>query len=62
MAVGSLLSQYEYKFKYDLINSGKKGIEAIKARLKAGQPLYKLILIDYSMPECDGPTSVTEIR
>ena len=24
--------------------------------------MYKLILLDYSMPECDGPTATVEIR
>ena len=62
MAIGSLLSQHQYKFSCDFNNSGKKGIKAVEARIKARLPPYKLILIDYSMPEYDGPTSVKRIR
>ena len=38
----------------------KNRIEQFKSDPTVG--LYKLVLLDYSMPECDGPTATVEIR
>jgi len=35
--------------------SGTNAIELITKRIDSKDPLYKLILLDYSMPEKDGP-------
>ena len=45
----------------DEANDGNVAIELAKKRLISQQPFYKLILMDYSMPECDGPTAAAVI-
>ncbi len=42
--------------------NGLQALSYVKARLDQGLPLYKLILMDYSMPEMDGPTATKKIR
>ena len=54
VAVQSLLKQLNYDS--DFCSNGKEAIEMVKMRLNQGLPLYELILLDYSMPVCDGPT------
>ena len=52
MAVRCLLEQFN--FKSDFVYNGQKAVDAVLERVKAGLPPYKLILMDYSMPVCDG--------
>ena len=46
--------------------SGKYAINLIKERIKAVEAsnanMYKILLLDYSMPEMDGPMVATRIR
>ena len=47
----------------DYCNDGIEAIKLVKNRGKeVDSPMYKLILMDYSMPECDGPTATATIR
>lgn len=39
----------------DICTSGNKAIEMLGQRILSSQPLYKLIFLDFSMPEKDGP-------
>ena len=34
----------------------------VKDRVESGKRMYRLILMDYSMPICDGPSAIREIR
>ena len=34
----------------------------VKDRVASGKSMYRLILMDFSMPVCDGPTATREIR
>ena len=44
----------------DICMSGEEALDLIKRRYKSGIPLYKLILLDYSMPGKNGPeTSIS---
>ena len=41
------------------------GIEAmtkIRSRFEQDKPVYKLVFLDFSMPECDGPETAKQIR
>jgi len=60
VAIQSLLQQFNLKSDY--CNDGKEAIEMVKKRLKSDDPMYKLILMDYSMPDCDGPQATYAIR
>ena len=46
--------------------TGKEAVEIVMQRIelfKQGKaPMFKIILIDYSMPEMDGPTAVKKIK
>ena len=47
----------------DYCTDGNEAINLVKARANSSNyPMYKLILMDYSMPECDGPTATAKIR
>ncbi len=46
--------------------NGRIAVEMVDARIKLVEneeaPMFKIILMDYSMPEMDGPTAAVEIR
>ena len=46
----------------DTCNDGMEAITLVKARLESGESMYKLILMDYAMPVCDGRTAARSIR
>ena len=60
VALRSLLSLFDLES--DCASDGNQAIQLVKNRLSSETPMYKLILLDYSMPECDGPTATVEIR
>ena len=45
--------------------NGRLAVDIVKARIKLVEngkaPMFKIILMDYSMPEMDGPTAVVEM-
>lgn len=57
---------YEKNIPSDTVLNGKDAMMLVRERLKlvrANQaPMYKVILLDYSMPDMDGPTVATNIR
>ena len=59
-AIESLFLQLN--FECDTRMNGNEAIEAVRSRLKSGKPMYSLILMDYSMPDCDGTTAALTIR
>ena len=60
LALVSLFMQFN--FECDTSANGHEAIEMVKARCSSGQPMYKLIIMDYSMPECNGTEATTAIR
>ena len=61
LAVYSLLKQFGYMSSY--CSDGQEAIKAVEMRMsKPDKAMYKLILMDYSMPICDGPTASRSIR
>ena len=61
VAMQSLLEQFNVQSDY--CNDGSEAIKLVQDRGKdLNSPMYKLILMDYSMPECDGPTATATIR
>ena len=48
----------------DICTDGSQAVEMVTARMinPAAASMYKLILMDYSMPRCDGPTATAQIR
>ena len=60
VALSSLLQQFNCTSEFS--NDGREAIEQVKARLDSKHQLYKLIMMDYSMPICDGPTTTIAIR
>ena len=46
----------------DQMNSGVKAVAHIHQLVKNGQPLYKVILCDFSMPQLDGPQTAIQIH
>ena len=60
VALRSLLSLFSLES--DCASDGNQAIQLVNNRLSSETPMYKLILLDYSMPECDGPTATVEIR
>ena len=59
-AVESLFAQFN--FECDSCVNGEEAVKLIKGRCLSKEPMYKLILMDYSMPDCDGPTATKLIR
>ena len=60
IAVASLFKQFGYESNICL--DGSEAMEAVMTRHFAKKPMYKIILMDYSMPECNGPESTMLIR
>ena len=62
VAVQSLLLQFNLKS--DVCVNGHEAVKLVKNRLKADpqKPMYKLVLMDFSMPKCDGPEATKQIR
>ena len=48
-------------FSCDEANDGNEAIERARRRIDSNSAFYKLILMDYSMPDCDGPTATAAI-
>ena len=47
----------------DICTDGSQAVEMVTARMiNPAASMYKLILMDYSMPRCDGPTATVQIR
>ena len=46
----------------DFCSNGEDAIQSVMQRDQSGSPMYKLILLDYSMPVCDGPKATRKIR
>ena len=42
-------------------NNGQQALDLVKQRLRNNKKMYKLIIMDYSMPVMDGPTACKEI-
>ena len=59
-ALESLFSQFN--FECDSCVDGREAIKLVQARCESNDPMYKLILMDYSMPNCDGTKATSEIR
>ena len=59
-AIESLFLQLNYEC--DTCMNGNEAINAVRTRLNSGKPMYSLILMDYSMPDCDGTTAARAIR
>ena len=51
-----------FDYQCDNCSDGQEALEAVKDRIKSQKPMYKLLMIDYSMPIQDGPTATMEIR
>ena len=60
IAIQSLLQQFNLKS--DFCNDGLEAIEMVSKRQQSFDSMYKLILCDYSMPDCDGPSATIAIR
>ena len=59
-AIESLLDQFNMKS--EICEDGSKALEQIRMRVSTKKPMYRLILMDYSMPVLDGPRCTTAIR
>ena len=62
LAVMNLLN--EFNLSCDTCNDGLQAIDLVKARSSESKihPMYEMILMDYSMPECNGIEATKEIR
>ena len=65
MAVMNVLSQFG--FSCDTCNDGLEAIDLVKARYNNGKStgandMYEAIMMDYSMPQCNGVQATIEIR
>ena len=60
LAIKSLLRQSSQSF--ESCEDGEKAVEMVKKRVASGKCMYQLILMDFSMPVCDGPTATREIK
>ena len=55
VAIKSLLVQFNYSCEH--CTTGQEALHRVKNRHANSKPSYKLILMDYSMPELDGPST-----
>lgn len=60
VAIQSLLQLFNVMCDY--ATNGQDALDSVKNRLATGKPIYKLILMDFSMPVIDGPTASKLIR
>ena len=51
-----------FDYQCDNCSDGQEALEAVKDRIKSQKPMYKLLMIDYSMPILDGPNATMAIR
>ena len=53
------------EIKCDVSQSGEQALQLIEERTKRnteeGVPMYKIVLLDYSMPEMNGPEVATKL-
>ena len=59
-AIEGLLEQF--KINCELCKDSGKAVESIKKRSSDSKQMYRLILIDFSMPVLDGPNCTKAIR
>ena len=59
-ALESLFAQFNIQC--DKCTNGLEAIRAVKERLKSQQSIYGLIVMDYSMPVCNGLEATKQIR
>ena len=60
IAIKGMLEGYQYKC--DSAMSAFEAFKMIQDRINAGQVMYKLILIDYKMPNCNGAEATAMIK
>ena len=60
IALNSLFKQFGVEC--DQAFNGTESIKKVRNLSESGQPLYKLIMMDYSMPDCNGPEATRQIR
>ena len=60
VAIQNLLMQF--KVESDSAVDGNQAIHWVKQRFNFQRSAYKLILLDYSMPECDGVEAALKIK
>ena len=60
LAIQNLLQSFNIDG--DIGTNGHQAYESVKFRLERSLPMYKLILLDYQMPICDGLRSFTKIK
>ena len=59
-ALESLFAQFNIQC--DTCTNGLEAIRAVRGRLESQQSMYGLIVMDYSMPVCNGAEATKEIR
>ena len=52
----------QFNHECDICLNGNEAIRLINMRILQNLPMYKLILMDFSMPECDGAKATKIIR
>ena len=60
VAIQALIMQFNLECEF--CSNGADAVKLVKDRLAQGKPVYRLILMDFSMPGCDGPTATSKIR
>ena len=60
VAIQSLMQQFNIKCDY--ATNGQDAFDSVKNRLTLDKTIYKLILMDFSMPVVDGPAASKLIR
>ena len=59
-AIESLFIQFNQQC--EICTNGNEAIKMVNQRIAAKQSIYKIILMDFSMPECDGAKATKIIR